>query len=221
MNKKALIIDDGHGKNTLDKSSPIFLVETKIGDKTIPAGGRFRENTFNMAVADYLNDIAKENGIPTALTAPEHEDIVLVERAKRQQQAFFIFKKQGLFPISISIHANDHLPNGERIFNSANGIETFYKQAYDNQPSDWHRQSKELAFFVQHQALKVRNQRNRRVEPANFYVLRNFHGPAVLFESGFMTNTKELEYLASIQYQKEIAEALFDGIINFYKSIFI
>jgi N-acetylmuramoyl-L-alanine amidase len=220
MRKIAVIVDDGHGKNTLGKSSPYFLAETRVGDKNILAGGRFRENTFNMAVADQLVLLAKTSCFPTAQTAPEHEDIILQERVVRQRITFLKFQQMGFETITISIHANAHEIDGEVVFNSAHGIETFFKPIVTDQPIEWHKDSLRLANMVQKRAIKVRGQRDRRVEPANFKILKEFHGPTILFESGFMTNRKELELLASHAYQNEIASALLGAIIEYQGGVY-
>lgn len=210
----ALIIDDGHGQNTAGKSSPTFKELTTVGDKTIQPGGRFRENTFNMAVADYLEAMAKQNNVYAEQIAPEHEDIALAERARRQHILYNKFQAFGLLPLTISIHANAHEINGAVIWNSAHGMETFYKPHIFNQPAPWSELSEAYAHLIQKHGLQIAQQRNRKVEPANFYVLRTFKGITVLAEAGFMTNKQELRLLASRHYQKNFARAILNASVE-------
>lgn len=57
----------------------------------------------------------------------------------------------------------------------------------------------------------------RRVAQAPFYVLRGAGMPAVLIETGFLTESREARLLASSNYQDKLAEALADGIEDFLK----
>jgi N-acetylmuramoyl-L-alanine amidase len=52
----------------------------------------------------------------------------------------------------------------------------------------------------------------------NLLVLRETKGPAVLVEIGYMTNARELQRMASAAYQKRIAAAVAEGVIDFLKA---
>jgi len=58
----------------------------------------------------------------------------------------------------------------------------------------------------------------RRVAQAPFYVLRGAAMPSVLVEMGFLTNRAEAAKLKNPNYQKQIAEALSSGIVEFLKT---
>ena len=55
----------------------------------------------------------------------------------------------------------------------------------------------------------------RRVAQAPFFVLRGAGMPAVLLETGFVTNAAESKLLTTQQYQQKIALAMTEGIINY------
>lgn len=57
----------------------------------------------------------------------------------------------------------------------------------------------------------------RRVAQAPFFVLRGAGMPAVLVETGFVTNANEAQMLNTHPYQQRIANALCEGIINYIK----
>ena len=50
---------------------------------------------------------------------------------------------------------------------------------------------------------------------APFFVLRGAGMPAVLLETGFVTNLNEAKLLAHPGYQRRIAEAMAEGIVNY------
>jgi N-acetylmuramoyl-L-alanine amidase len=55
----------------------------------------------------------------------------------------------------------------------------------------------------------------RRVAQAPFFVLRGAAMPSVLVEMGFLTNKVEAAKLKNANYQRQIAEALSAGIVEF------
>ena len=57
----------------------------------------------------------------------------------------------------------------------------------------------------------------RRVAQAPFWVLRGAAMPAVLIETGFITELSEAKLLSTSAYQKKMASAIADGVMNFLK----
>jgi N-acetylmuramoyl-L-alanine amidase len=57
----------------------------------------------------------------------------------------------------------------------------------------------------------------RRVAQAPFYVLRGAAMPAVLLETGFITDKDEAKLLSHSNYQQKIADAMALGIINYLR----
>ncbi|MDR3231755.1 MAG: N-acetylmuramoyl-L-alanine amidase [Synergistaceae bacterium] len=57
----------------------------------------------------------------------------------------------------------------------------------------------------------------KRVAQAPFFVLRGAGMPAVLMETGFITNAREAKLLAHPGYQQKIAEAMANGIYTYLK----
>ena len=57
----------------------------------------------------------------------------------------------------------------------------------------------------------------KRVAQAPFFVLRGAGMPAVLLETGFVTNATEAKLLAHPGYRQRIAQAMAAGIANYLK----
>ncbi|MBQ7154946.1 MAG: N-acetylmuramoyl-L-alanine amidase [Synergistaceae bacterium] len=57
----------------------------------------------------------------------------------------------------------------------------------------------------------------RRIAQAPFFVLRGAGMPAVLLETGFVTNAAESRLLATRDYQQKIAQAMASGIMNYLR----
>jgi N-acetylmuramoyl-L-alanine amidase len=50
----------------------------------------------------------------------------------------------------------------------------------------------------------------------NVYILKSAEIPSVLVDVGFLSNSLEAKKLASSTYQKQLANAIYQGILRFY-----
>ena len=66
---------------------------------------------------------------------------------------------------------------------------------------------------------KYKPTRNLGVKQAPFYVLIGAQMPAVLVETGFLTNRTERKRLLSNKYQESVAEGICAGIKTYIQSI--
>ncbi len=184
---KTIAIDDGHGKETAGKRTPLFA-----------DGSYLRENTFNAAVARYLAEELSRVGLRPFAVAPEEEDVPLAVRVSRANQA-----KADLY---ISIHANAFGTG----WNDANGVESWI----ETEPSE---DTLRLGLAVQAALATRTKLTNRGLKrSAALYVLKQTNMPAVLVECGFMTNRKEAELLKSDAYRRLCAEAICQGICAYF-----
>lgn len=56
----------------------------------------------------------------------------------------------------------------------------------------------------------------KKVEQAGFLVLKSPDLPSLLIETGFISNPKEARQLSSGKYQQRMADAIYDGLVQFY-----
>ncbi len=109
--------------------------------------------------------------------------------------------------IFVSIHANSVKNN-----TTANGTETFYAIT----TGDLHKESIDLATFVNNQIVSDLHMRNRGVKNKQFYVIRNTIIPAILVELGFLTNSEDRAKLSDDQFIALFAESIYKGILEYY-----
>ena len=57
---------------------------------------------------------------------------------------------------------------------------------------------------------------SQHVEQAAFVVLKSPDTPSILVETGFVSNPKEAKRLASSDYQKQVARAIFNGVDHYF-----
>lgn len=102
----------------------------------------------------------------------------------------------------VSIHANAYTLKPE-----LNGVETYSYEL--GGPSE------KLAACVHKAVLAATGAEDHGQRTANFYVLRNTAMPAILLETGYMTNEAECAKLADPAYRSSIADGVAAGILNY------
>ena len=84
----------------------------------------------------------------------------------------------------------------------------------------WSKNSLFLSYCVQKNlAGDIKSAPNRGLKRARFAVLRNTNCPAILVETGFISNRNEEKKLNTAAYRKEIAKAIADGIVEYRNSV--
>lgn len=67
-------------------------------------------------------------------------------------------------------------------------------------------------------SLQPDNKRENKQAEKNIYLLYNCPVPAVLVECGFLSNPQEAEKLSQPAYQKDMAAAIYNGLIDYLQS---
>jgi N-acetylmuramoyl-L-alanine amidase len=107
--------------------------------------------------------------------------------------------------VFVSIHANSLDSRNT----SVNGVETFHARNSTV--------GRELASYVQSQIISATSANNRGVKAAGFYVIAKTSMPAILVETGFVTSPTEASNLSNPNYQKQMADAIAQGIDQFMR----
>jgi N-acetylmuramoyl-L-alanine amidase CwlD len=101
--------------------------------------------------------------------------------------------------IYVSVHSNS-ATNA-----AAHGTETYHSRNASSA-------SKRMAANVNAEMAKTTGFRNRGVKAANFHVIKNTHMPAVLVETGFISNPVEEGHLIDPAMQDKMAQAITNGV---------
>jgi len=207
---KTIVIDPGHGGKD---------------PGAISASG-VREKDVNLKISGYLKSKLEALGFKVFLTRQTDVYPSLSERAEFARR-----KKADLF---ISVHANANKNS------SIKGAEVYYlkfakfggtqralrlarESDFPGKPYEvksilWDMLlAKDYFLSVEASHIFYNSFYNTgiKVRPpitANFHVLRNAYIPAVLIETGYLTNKQECELLNRTYYQKQIAEAIALGV---------
>ena len=214
LTAKTIVIDPGHGGK----------------DPGALGSGTRKERIIVLAISKKLREILTQKGYTVLMTRDTNRFIPL-----RKRTAFATQRKADLF---LSIHANgSESPK-------AHGIETYYLDvtstdkasediaARENADSGYSIQeleallkgiiresksedSKRLAGHIQQALVQTTGAIDRGVKHARFVVLIGTNVPAVLIETGFVSNPAEGRKLTTPAYQHKIATAIAQGIEKF------
>jgi N-acetylmuramoyl-L-alanine amidase len=187
-------LDNGHGKATPGKRSPVWP------DKTQLLEYEFNRDIVRLVVAEL-----KDLGIEYYIVTPEVDgDVPLMTRAKRTNEHVTKLPK-----IFLSIHANAMGMGGP---NPAQGFEIFTTKGQNN--SDKIADTFYAFFKNEGPIKKLRPDKadgDNDMEE-NFTVIYAAHCPAVLLELGFMTNPDECKLLQNPIYRGRLAHTIVRAI---------
>jgi len=221
---KKIVLDPGHG----GKDSGAI---GKSGTK---------EKDVNLDIAIKLHKELKKRLPNTEIILTRDDDyyVPLVERT-----ALANFKKVDLF---ISIHANAAFSNSasgfevfhlsavasdkhaENIAEFENAVIKKFKEKEiidytqkilsDIAQDEFISQSIDLALFIQRQVTSKLDIKNRGIKSAFFWVLRDAKMPAVLIETGFLSNPDEEAKMKELAFKTNLVNALANAIIAYKES---
>ena len=200
--------------------------------------GRVREKDVTLAIAKKLSAKLREAGFEVVLTRDEDRTLALEERTALANTA-----GGDLF---VSVHANAHprrnrdgvetyflnvaadryaarLAERENGLDLGEGDEQAARILTDLDAKASALSSRRLASLVQQEVTagvraRVGDVRDLGVKSALFYVLLGARMPAVLVETGFISNREEERRLASARYQDEVASGIARAVTQFSRS---
>lgn len=152
------------------------------------------EKDITLDITKRVASILKSKGYKYAMTRTEDVYLGLQDRCD--------FTEDENPQIFVSIHVNS------AVATEPFGIETHY----------YHEPSKELADVIQKHLIKDIDSKDRGVQKSKFYVINHTEVPAVLVETGFLSNPDERALLITEKRKDATAKAIAEGIIEYLKS---
>ena len=187
--KRIVILDNGHGRDTKGKRSPIWK-----------DGTRLFEYEFNRDIVRRLSDLLMSEGIDFAVLVTETNDVSLKERCKRANE---LYDQVDGNCFLISIHANAGGGTGFEVYTSkghtrADDMATVLFQEMKKEFPEWKARA---------------DMRDGDPDKEDqFYILRNTKAPAMLSENFFMDTEKDCRLIMSNEGRDRIAKAHFEAI---------
>jgi len=199
VNSKTLVIlDNGHGKDTPGKRSPVW-----------DDGSQLFEWAYNRVLVKYISDYLKVLGVSYVILVPENEDISLKERVKRANNIYSTYKENYDLIYLVSIHGNAFTKP------TVKGIEVFTSvgQTMADPIADiFYTELKNVGWKMRKDIQDGDNDKEEK-----FYILMHTTMPAILTENGFYTNEEECKKMLLFNWNMEIARAHYRAIWNIEK----
>lgn len=185
-----IALDDGHGLGTAGKRTPY-----------IPSIGRkIRENEFNEKVTLFLKLELERCGFRTLLTAPTDADTPLQARTDAANS----MGADAL--VSNHYNAFDGKFDGPGKDAEGHSLHVYYNDAKDRKLAE------NIAKYLKQGTKQV----YRGIIEQNLHMTREFDGPAVLVENGFMDNEREALLMINEDFQRETAREQALGVCDFF-----
>jgi N-acetylmuramoyl-L-alanine amidase len=169
---------------------PIVIIDPGHGGKDWGATNGIKEKDAVMAIGAQVAKMLEVHGVKPILTRSGDYFISLDRRVEIARES-----KADLF---VSIHAN-YFDRPE-----AMGVETY---SYGS--------GSRLADMIQQSIIRRLGAVDRGTKTARFLVLRKSTIPAVLIETGFISNKLESAMLATPEYRNRMADAIARGILEY------
>jgi N-acetylmuramoyl-L-alanine amidase len=219
IKQKIIVIDPGHG-----------------GKDPGGVGFGIKEKNVVLQIGRYLRDILQKRGYKVYMTRDRDYFVKLPNRTKfanRHHADLFISihcniirgfpKVHGPTTYFLSPARTERASKVAKYENSAIGnLHTTNQQIVLNfLNKDRIIQSDKMAMDIQRNVIynlrkHYRNIHDRGVRPAPFWVLVGTQMPAILIETGFLTNKQEAQRLNNSLYQKRFANGIANGIDSYF-----
>ena len=224
-------------QESLGKISCICIDAGHGGKDPGAVNGKIKEKDITLAIALKLGKLVEKNYPDMKVVYTRKKDVAVDLRqrgtiANREKAQLFIsihvnkFHKpevRGVETYVLGLHKSEASLQVAMKENEAIHYEEDYSVKYDgfdpNKPESYIMfnfmknsylvNSIELATPVQQELVKNLKSVNREVRQAGFIVLMDVGMPAVLIETGFISNTRDLTYLTSDAGQNEMASSIF------------
>lgn len=171
------------------------------------------EKDINLAIALELEKDLKQNNFEVIMIRRSDVSVgdqslpTIAQRKRSDTKARLRTVEETGDCILISIHQN-HFSESKY-----SGAQVFYS---GNRP-----ESSQLAEAIRQSivgSLQPENKRENKQADGNIFLLKNCHVPAVLVECGFLSNPGETEKLCTESYQKDMAAAIYNGLIDYLQN---
>ena len=185
-----IVIDPGHGGPDPGKISPSGILEKDI----------------NLQISSTLKTLLKNRGYNVIMT--RYDDNDLSSENSKHTKVDDLAKRVSIMSqddvsLVVSIHQNSYTQE------SVKGPQVFY---YKDSA-----EGKKLAASIQEAFdLVIGDENTRTIKPnGEYYLLVHSPMPLVICECGFLSNWEEAKLLATPTYQKSIAKAICQGILEY------
>lgn len=158
------------------------------------------EKDINLQIAKKVQNMLEKQKVKVVMTRENEESLKSSKVEDLKARVNLLNETEPV--LAVSIHQNSYPEE------SVHGAQVFYFA---------HSTEGERAAKILQDALLEIDPENHRQAKANdtYYMLKKTEAPTVIVECGFLSNQKEAEQLCEDAYQKQVAQAIVKGIMDY------
>ena len=219
------VLDPVLRQGRLPSKSPVHTVVLDPGhggSDRGTSGATGREKELTLDLAKRVQRLLEAAGLKVVLTRQTDDNVSLDERvaitARRHADLFVSLhfnsggSAQGVETYCVPPAGAVSTANAFRRFFGGGGDDRCPSNQFDEK-NVW------LAHCVQRQLLNITGANDRGIRRARYVVIRDASCPAILVESGFLSNPVEEQRLLTAEYRDKLAKGITDGILDYRKTV--
>ncbi|MBO8165304.1 MAG: N-acetylmuramoyl-L-alanine amidase CwlD [Brevibacillus sp.] len=171
--------------------------------------GKVVEKEVTLPISLYLRDFLQQSGALVIMTREEDKDLATPQAEREGKRKSVDIRNRVKFvnehspDFLISIHLNSFPSSRWK------GAQTFYYPGF--------KESADMAYLIQDEIRRVLDNTDRFPQKTDdIFLIREVQCPSVLVEVGFLSNPDEARRLDSPEYQKAMANAIYQGILRHF-----
>lgn len=187
--ENVVVVDAGHGGSDPGKIGVNHTIEKEV----------------NLAIAKLVKKELEKSGVKVVMTREADSGLTsktLVSTKVEDMKERVRIINQANPEITVSIHQNSYQES------SVHGAQVFYFT---------HSKAAEDAALIMQERLREVDKGNTRQAKANdtYFMLKKTEVPTIIVECGFLSNREDAEKLVKEEYQKQMAEKICEGILEY------
>ncbi len=166
--------------------------------------GDVYEKDINLAIAKKLKEYFEQSGATVIMTRTDEGAVASTKNDDMRARKDTINSAKA--DVLISIHQNSFEDSDVK------GAQVFYSNT---------EKSEKLATNIQKEMNVELNGDNPKTQSVNesYYILKETKVPAVICETGFLSNPEEVKLLSTTEYQDRVAWSIYVGTINYFNEL--
>lgn len=162
-----------------------------------------REDELNLIIAAYLKTALESYGAQVIMTRSNENALAGTKEEDMAERRRIITESQS--DIVVSVHMNSYTDE------TVSGPLVLFMKGSSR--------GEKLTKCIQRSMIELlKPERENSARSDDLYILRSGNQPCVIVECGYISNKKELQRLKSADYQQQLADAICQGVIDYFSS---
>lgn len=162
-----------------------------------------KEKEINLKIAIEIKNMLEKEGVSIVMTREGDERLAGTQREDLRERAALMDREKPV--LAVSIHQNSYQDE------AVSGAQVFYHSGSG--------QGEAAARMIQDALNELQPDNTKKIRSNDtYYILKNTEVPVVIAECGFLSNPEEAERLSRESWQREIAGAVAEGVMQYIRA---